>query len=924
MKKGTAITVISILTALAVAFGALYVTNNNSKTKEIEALTADVAGRDDQISTLNADVADKAGQIEALTADVAGMDEQISALNADAADKAGQIETLNAELSDRDSSISALQEDVKAKTKTIEELTASVAEKEASIAELQQNVESVTGENTSLTEDVAEMTAAVAEHKIQIGLLKDQVAELEAAIQEKKEKEQAGASAEEMLALLRDRDNPENILGFVSYFDAPTFSDRGLIVGERVVKVISGSSASKAGLRTSDIITAVNGVLIGSDTQLAGCLAALQPGEEAVLTVYRAGKIVRIAYPSPLQKAEPADASADGRTPEAPDIAVGSVVTFGRYEQDNNKENGKEPIEWIVIGVNDDSFSLISKDILDIQPYHTEKADVLWAGSSLRSWLNSSFLSLTFLPVESRQMIAWEYQDTDGATLNDSVYCLSAEEAEAFWPAEAERVAGVTEAVFRKADYTDAARNGRWWLRSASVTENGVRAASDVDAAGAIGTAAVRNAAVGIRPCICVKKSAFIPELLVSVNGEEIKTDHEYLNNVISYYIDYVSYNGYDATSPSMTQTINQYSLQYTIRTVLMQQKAKEFGIGAITDEERAGLEAEAKAAWEGILDNFAANSGLVTEASTEEEKAAARAAAAAVILTSDNYDEARYVKESVNSGIVALLQQRVTEYLLQGKTVTEEDIRQYFDGLVSADEEKYKGNIAMYEYYTQYYGQSSYYVPEGYRAVNHILLKVDEELLNNWKELTSRLEEQQAAETGTDETAAEAPAETSDPVTQEMVDAAEKAILESVQSTVDEINAKLAEGASFEDLIVEYGTDPGMQDEASRAKGYYVHQDSILWDPVFTSAAMELEKTGDVSRPVVSQFGVHILQYLKDIPGGAIELTDEMKAEFSATLLQDMQNEALTNALNEWTAEAEIVYTEAGEAWKVPAAEEQ
>ena len=51
-------------------------------------------------------------------------------------------------------------------------------------------------------------------------------------------------------------------------------------------------------------------------------------------------------------------------------------------------------------------------------------------------------------------------------------------------------------------------------------------------------------------------------------------------------------------------------------------------------------------------------------------------------------------------------------------------------------------------------------------------------------------------------------PTPTPEPVTQEMVDAAEKAILDSVQSTIDEIMAKYEGGTSFDDLIKEYGTD--------------------------------------------------------------------------------------------------------------------
>ena len=292
----------------------------------------------------------------------------------------------------------------------------------------------------------------------------------------------------------------------------------------------------------------------------------------------------------------------------------------------------------------------------------------------------------------------------------------------------------------------------------------------------------------------------------------------------------------------------------------------------------------------------------------------------------------------AVRSGLI----DRVKAYLMNGKTVTDEEVEAYYNDLVQEDRETYEGQIPTYEFYTNYYGQSSYYIPEGFRSVIHILLPVDETLLNDWKDLSARLEEQENAENAettdndeaaTEETASdetpvpdadptEEPTPTPEPVTKEMVDEAEKAILDSVQATVDEIKAKLDSGVSFEDLIQEYGTDPGMEDEAKRAEGYLVHEDSILWDPAFAKAAMALEKIGDISEPVLGQYGVHILQYLRDVPGGAVELTDDMKEEFRSTLESEMRNEALNTALDEWEATVDIVYTEAGEAWKVPAEE--
>ena len=33
------------------------------------------------------------------------------------------------------------------------------------------------------------------------------------------------------------------------------------------------------------------------------------------------------------------------------------------------------------------------------------------------------------------------------------------------------------------------------------------------------------------------------------------------------------------------------------------------------------------------------------------------------------------------------------------------------------------------------------------------------------------------------------------------------------------------------------------------------------------------MEKIGDISEPVVGSYGVHILQYVRDVPSGAVEL---------------------------------------------------
>ena len=429
------------------------------------------------------------------------------------------------------------------------------------------------------------------------------------------------------------------------------------------------------------------------------------------------------------------------------------------------------------------------------------------------------------------------------------------------------------------------------------------------------------------------------PALLVTVNGKEIREDDTDLNYWVSYYLYMLYSSGYDTSDASLLQEVNQYAMENTISFALLRQKAAEMGLDTMTEEWKAEQKAAAEASWTEVVENYEATYFGITDESSDDDKATARAGALAQ-LEIQGYTEESYVEEMLQNAEMSEIINRVRDEVTKDVQVTEEDALKYFNDLVKEDQELYAEDASGYEFATTYYGTESYYMPEGYRGITHILLKVDEELLNNWQDLKARLEEQQndeGAEATTVETtegtgvveegaageAAEAeatPEPTPEPVTQEMVDAAKQAILDSVQDKINEIMDKYNSGTSFEDLIVEYGTDPGMEDETTRTQdGYAVHKDSIRYISDFTNGAMTLEKVGDISEPIVSEYGVHILKYLRDIPGGAVEYTDELKAELTEALKTEAEQNKFYEVLDQWKAESKIEYTEAGEPWKLP-----
>ena len=75
-------------------------------------------------------------------------------------------------------------------------------------------------------------------------------------------------------------------------------------------------------------------------------------------------------------------------------LQSGSYVTFGTYPQGAIGE--VEPIEWLVLDVQDGKALLISRYGLDTQLYNKQWSDITWEQCTLRSWLNSDFINTAF------------------------------------------------------------------------------------------------------------------------------------------------------------------------------------------------------------------------------------------------------------------------------------------------------------------------------------------------------------------------------------------------------------------------------------------------------------------------------------------------------------------------------------------------
>lgn len=131
------------------------------------------------------------------------------------------------------------------------------------------------------------------------------------------------------------------------------------------------------------------------------------------------------------------NASDDEKAKIVGEVKVGNVVTFGSYEQDNDTENGKEAIEWIVLAVKDGKALLLSKYGLDSQPFNKEYVGTTWENCTLRAWLNGDFIDAAFSAADKEIISETKLVNADNPTegtdggndTTDKIFILSLDEA---------------------------------------------------------------------------------------------------------------------------------------------------------------------------------------------------------------------------------------------------------------------------------------------------------------------------------------------------------------------------------------------------------------------------------------------------------------------------------------------------------------
>ena len=196
----------------------------------------------------------------------------------------------------------------------------------------------------------------------------------------------------------------------------------------------------------------------------------------------------------------------------------GDYVLFGKYEQDGDKSNGMEDIEWLVLSNENGKALLISKYCLDGIPFNTEYEGITWEHCSLRMWLNNAFFENAFDSNEKSLIMTnnvlnsrnSEYPNIpNGNSTEDKIFLLSTGEVETYFDTDEERKTTATVYAQSEKDVSNKGDGCSWWLR----TPGGyIQAAATIDEYGSIEyngrpvDGGVTGSAYGVRPALWIEQ----------------------------------------------------------------------------------------------------------------------------------------------------------------------------------------------------------------------------------------------------------------------------------------------------------------------------------------------------------------------------------------------------------------------------------
>lgn len=424
--------------------------------------------------------------------------------------------------------------------------------------------------------------------------------------------------------------------------------------------------------------------------------------------------------------------------------------------------------------------------------------------------------------------------------------------------------------------------------------------------------------------------------VIATVNGKPIlKSEYNELYDY--YYYMYTQYYGYDsATAISYLQSSAEDFLNDLVEQEVLKQKAEAAGYLNYTDEDRAEAQKEVDEEKNTYIDEFVASCKEALEGQEIKGKNEGESdedyfkRIAAEKYAQDLKDNGTSEEEMLEDILLNNALEKYKDDMLKDVTVLEADIVAHYDELYSEQSQELSSdtlfvNAMNGQSITTSAGSSvTYdnivYYRKGYSKVQHILIKFDdadatelEGYVTSIAEYDEEIADYEAdLEAETDDTkkaelqASIDKAKADKTTLQSKYDAALATACAKIQPETDEVYNSVKDGdeANFIKVMLEKTEDTGMNTEETAKEGYLVGpEDGMVTE--FSEAATAL-KDGEISKPVATYYGYHIIRCIKVLPEGKVPYED-IKEELKETLTEEKKTTEWTKMVETWTEEAKI-----------------
>jgi len=344
------------------------------------------------------------------------------------------------------------------------------------------------------------------------------------------------------------------------------------------------------------------------------------------------------------------------------------------------------------------------------------------------------------------------------------------------------------------------------------------------------------------------------------------------IDSVISNYVSYYAQYGVtvDASDPELVNSAREYVVEGIVTTTVKYNHAVALGADTLTEAEISEVQDE-------YLNYFyyiAVYMLGMTDYNTITENQ----------TLIDQY-VSYYFGVSYNSLYNARLEKKLQDTATADVTVSDADVRAYYDAKVETDSAK-----TAAEYATALdNGESPCYVPAGLRYVKNLLIKFTDEDNTTISTLRTELS---TTRNGGDEAAIAA--------AQAAYDQAVAVGLANIDARADEALARLDAGEDWNAVMAECTDDPGMTSKGDT--GYLVYE-GISFDEAFMEAQRALTNPGEYSRKAAGAYGYYIVQ-LASIPAEGPVPYEQVQEAMTAEALAATRSDAFTAMVNQWVAD--------------------